>query len=659
MDLQGNKLIIKKGETMKLKELRLTNYKGLKNFHFIPDRKDASILGGNATGKTTVADGVAWLIDNKDSLGNAAFEIKTITPSGEHLHNLEHTAEATFVSGIGQEVKLKKAYKEKYTKKRGSNEIDFTGHTTDYYIDDVPVKEKDYIAKVAELCGGQESRFRLLSSPTYFASMKWQDQRSILIDCFGDITDADVITTSKDLDELPAILNGKTCEDYRLIVNSKRKKINDELKGIPDRIDEAERSRPEILTVTNAQHCIDKLTKLRSEEQQKRQEISDIKSGGGIVKLQQRLSQQEIALTHLTAKHQQNINSASDELDNARQDAVRKYDSLGIQKKEAVDQMARIQMDLESFVEANDELARQYDSLADEKFHGDTCPTCSQKLPASQLDSAVARFNSTKSTKLEEIQRKGLANKERIEGYHRNIADLKKLVGVLTDEAIQLERDIAGIDKNIAAAKESAPKLEELPEYQEIVREKTAIEQEIESIRTGNTAKTEQQEAELSAILEKIQDNEKLIAAIEATQKQDTRIAELKNQEKDLSKEYQVLEKHLFLIDTFTRAKVSMLDDKINSNFEIVRFNLSKEQINGGIQDCCEMTISGVPYGSLNNAAKIQGGLDVIKTLSAKYNFHPIIMIDNRESVTEIPEMDAQVISLYVSPKHETLTVVQ
>ena len=80
--------------------------------------------------------------------------------------------------------------------------------------------------------------------------------------------------------------------------------------------------------------------------------------------------------------------------------------------------------------------------------------------------------------------------------------------------------------------------------------------------------------------------------------------------------------------------------------------------INGGTEEICEALIDGVPYGGTNNAAKIQAGLDIIRTLSKHYDVYPPVIIDNRESVTEIPDMECQVISLYVDPAKKELEVI-
>jgi hypothetical protein len=136
------------------------------------------------------------------------------------------------------------------------------------------------------------------------------------------------------------------------------------------------------------------------------------------------------------------------------------------------------------------------------------------------------------------------------------------------------------------------------------------------------------------------------------------RIEELKAEEKKLSKEFEELERQLFLIESFTKRKVSLLNERINSRFKIVRFKLFNELMNGGIEDCCEITVSGVPYGGgLNSAARMQAGCEIISVLQEHYHIAPVMWIDNRESVTEIPPMNCQVVSLYVSPEDKALRV--
>lgn len=127
---------------IRLKRFEIRNFKGIRELKIDFNNLDTNIYGRNASGKTTIADAFSWLFFNKDSSGAADFNIKTLDANNEALHNLEHSVEAV-LSFNGNEVVFKKIFKEKYTKQRGSSQATFTGHTTDYFVDDVPKKRKN------------------------------------------------------------------------------------------------------------------------------------------------------------------------------------------------------------------------------------------------------------------------------------------------------------------------------------------------------------------------------------------------------------------------------------------------------------------------------------------------------------------------------------
>ncbi|MBU0978023.1 MAG: AAA family ATPase, partial [Nanoarchaeota archaeon] len=226
---------------IKLKSLRLENFKGIRKFTLEPGGK-CLIRGANGSGKTTLMDAFLWLLFNKDSEGKADFAIKTLK-NGQEIPNLEHSVEGAFDID-GQVLTLKKVLKEKYTKKRGSSQSDFTGHTTDYYIDGVPITQREYQDRVQSIIN--EETFKLLTSPMYFNSLHWEKRRALLLEVCGDISDSDVIASDKALASLPELLGNRLIENQKKVITSKRKEINDRLKEIPSRIDELDKSLTDV-----------------------------------------------------------------------------------------------------------------------------------------------------------------------------------------------------------------------------------------------------------------------------------------------------------------------------------------------------------------------------------------------------------------------------
>ena len=235
---------------MKILNLTLRNFKGIRNFELNTEGKDVNTFGDNATGKTTLFDAFTWLMFGKDSLNRADFEIKTLGPDGQPEHGLEHAVEAILELDDRQQIALKKVFQEKWQKKRGSATAEFTGHTTDHFVDGVPVQKKEYDARIAEIA--DENIFRLLTDPRYFNEvLHWQKRRELLLEVCGDISDEDVLASEPKLSRLSEVLGDRAIDQHRKIIQTRRTEINKELQKIPVRIDEVKLGLPNIDDITN------------------------------------------------------------------------------------------------------------------------------------------------------------------------------------------------------------------------------------------------------------------------------------------------------------------------------------------------------------------------------------------------------------------------
>ena len=108
-------------------------------------------------------------------------------------------------------------------------------------------------------------------------------------------------------------------------------------------------------------------------------------------------------------------------------------------------------------------------------------------------------------------------------------------------------------------------------------------------------------------------------------------------------------------MEEYTRYKTRVVEEGVNAMFRIAKFRLFREQANGGIEERCDVTVDGVPYGSLNNGMKINVGIDIINALSRHNGVTVPLFVDNAESVTNLERADAQVIRLVVSADDKKL----
>jgi len=648
---------------MKILNLTLQNFKGIRYFRLDTQGKDTNIYGDNGTGKTTLADAFMWLLFDKDSSNRKDFQIKTLKPDGEPEHGLEHTVEAILELEDGSQLALKKVYQEKWTKKRGSATEEFTGHTTDYFIDGVPVQKKEYDARIAEIA--DENIFRLLTDPRYFNEvLHWQKRRELLLEVCGDVSDAEVIASKKELSKLADILGNRTIEQHRKVIQARRTEINKELEKIPVRIDEVKLGLPNVDDITNPDELPNDIAKLREELKAKQEELAQAKAGGQVAEKTKELRMVEAQIVDLKNKHRQALD---EEVGEKRRELAAIQGEIfkartDINAKESA--LASYEAEIKSLDEKLGKLRTDWYKENERAFEfeqSETCPTCGQPLPVGQIEiareKALADFNRTKAEKLESINAEGKRLAGVKQTMEQNLAAASEALEKAKANLAELEQNEAALKAEIDYIMQGAQPVESTPEYAQMQERIMKIREDIANMQADSNTAIMAIQKEIDTLTDAITALEQAAARLEARKNGLQRIEDLKAEERKLAAEYEELERQIYLTEEFIRAKVRMLEDKINSKFKMARFKLFEVQVNGALAECCETTFNGVPYGNLNNGAKIQVGLDIIRTLQAHYGISCPVWVDNRESIVRLPEMDCQVISLIVSEKDKKLRI--
>ena len=625
--------------------------------------KDANIYGDNATGKTTLADAFMWLLFGKDSLNRADFEIKTLGPDGEPEHGLEHSVEAILELEDGQRLALKKVYMEKWTKKRSSATAEFTGHTTDHFVDGVPVKKSEYDAKIAEIAG--ENIFRLLTDPRYFNEiLHWQKRRELLLEVCGDVSDEEVINSKSDLNKLSEMLGNRTIEQHRKVIQARRAEINKELEKIPVRIDEVKRGLPDISDITNEKELPNDIARLREELKAKQEEVAQAKAGGQVAEKTKELRLIEGQILDLRNKHRQ----ALDEKVGEKRQELSKIQGELSELKTNIDSHNRNMQLRESEIDGLNikigALRSRWHEENNKTFEfeqPDTCPACGQPLPTEKLqeakEKAEAQFNKAKAERLETIAVEGKQLAARKTELENELGALREAMDKLQDELPALEQKVAALKAEIDGIMQGAEPVESTPEYYQLYAKQRDLQDEIRKLEADSSLAVAKIQKEIVHINTDIFALEQAAARLETRKNGGKRIEELKADERRLAAEFEDLEQQLYLTEEFIRAKVQMLEDKINSKFKMARFKLFEVQVNGALAECCETTFNGVPYSNLNNGARLNIGLDIINTLADHYGFTPPVWLDNAESVTDILPTKGQQIRLIVSAADKKLRI--
>lgn len=646
---------------MKLIELKINNFQGIKNLTIEPGGEDMEIRGDNATGKTTIGNAITWLLFGKSLADEKNFSPKTLGEDGSEIHNIENSVEATFENS-GKIYTFKKSSKEDWRKKRGSQNAEFSGNIIDYFIGGIPVKLKEFQKVIDELCDPEKAK--ILTNPFYFPrSLDWQNRRKLLLEASGDIEDEDVINADKALLPLSKMLldvNGDRVDVSDILRLSKLKmtKINEELKTIPSRIDEAEKAKPDTKDMFKKvfEKEVEENEKLLSDYQTA---LINLKNGQIDSKLQEALNK---VSSELQAKKNAYSEKQREKQDAESKLAIKSAEEIAKAKREEdryKNSLEDLENDLEKTTLIKNELTRKYKEVKDKVYTGsDTCPTCGQLLQVDKIKEARLNFNLAKAKELEKINAQG---KERCSlEIIKNLKDAIESQELLISDS---KKEVERLEKNhtelLASFKELTP-LEEAETYKELVEKYTEIKRLMDEPNTDMAERIKALKRDIDGIKNILWELRIKLAKIETAHQQEARIKELEEQEKLLTKEYEALEETIYLCESFTKKKVSLLDQKINNRFESVRFKLFEEQINGGLKECCEVLVPCteglIPFNAANNAGRINAGVEIIDVLSKHWGIEMPLIIDNAESVTKVKETKLQVIKLVVDEHYKELT---
>jgi len=515
---------------------------------------------------------------------------------------------------------------------------------------------------VAQIAG-DENTFRLLTDPGYFNEvLHWQERRKILLKVCGDISDSDVIHSNENLASLEDILSERSLADHRKILDARRKEINKELERIPVRIDEVTQGLPDVseIKADNSE-----MTALKERKQAKEQELARLEAGGEIAEKTKKLREIESALLDIEVKQRKKNEQATAKTRASLrelEDKISEVSSAITTKQHSFDLNMKFIEDSQSALSV---LREKWHEVDDSKFEfeqAEVCPTCGQKLPKEQLEKArekaLADFNQDKASELESITSSGKERREELSQLQKSNMATQQKIEALQKEEATLQQRADAFQKQIDSTEQKFIDPTANPEYTRKFKEKEEVASAIALLRGDNEEISLKVKKEIESLEDDIGLSERHLSQVEVHKNGQARIEELKAQEKDLAAEFEKLEQQIYLSEQFIRTKVDMLQAKINSKFRMARFKLFNVLVNGGLEETAETTYKGIPYSSaLNKGAKINVGLDIIRTLSEHYGFEPPILVDGAEAFTHLLRLKSQMITLHVSEKDKSLRV--
>jgi DNA repair exonuclease SbcCD ATPase subunit len=665
-------------DSILIEKLILTNFKGERGRTISFDPKQTFAYGDNAVGKTRVFDAFTWLLFGKDSEDRMNYNI-LLVENNEIVPKVDATVEGTIIKNNAKTT-LKRTFKQKWVRPRGQDIEVLEGNETLFWVDGVAVKANEYKTIVNSILS--EDIFKLLTSPTYFLSQKWETQRAILQKMTTPISDERIAMLKPEFADLLSQLAGKDIAKFKAEIKAKINDMKKEKDDIPSRIDQTMKLMPE---TTDFKPLEARLSEI---EQSITKAKKNKESGQGII--QERFNQETRLQDSINdiKRQQQSILFQKNKEERERVDVLNNGLNVNLQSKVSSEIRLRATVNAietskqnERLIEQNltklkadkDVLRNEYKTVQQTEYvvdsvivkcplfgHGCCDPIAIEKH-SNNTEQASTNFNNDKIQKLSNINTKGVALKTQIETEEGKLETLKKEVQQLEVDKVALQKDIDKIEgemKSFVKVEAKQIDVKDVPEIVALQNDIEKIEKQIETIKTLPLPDFSEFDKQIEDLQKERSDIEIQLSKKDDIEKHQNEIDRLQARAKEVVKIISDLEKLEFIARDFNNTKIRHIEEQVNKLFSFVKFKMFDFTFDGNeFETCIAVNEKGVYISSTNNAEKINAGIDIINALSNFYGVTAPIFIDNRESVTRLIESDSQIINLVVSEPDKTLRV--
>lgn len=614
---------------LKLKELNIQNFKGIKELNIVFDSLLTHINGPNASGKTTIFDAFSYLLFDKDSTGASQFQIKPLDDEGKADKNTVTVVSAQLLID-DTPLTLKKEYKEKWTKKRGQLDPIFSGNVTDYFINDLPVKKSEYQRKIAEIT--DDSTFKLLSDTHYFSELDKKAKREQILK-LAPMEKDDLKNLQSQYPDLE--FTTYTIDEMQKLYEKQGTAAKKEIDALNIRIDEQKKNIKN-LNFEEIQDRHDKLENKIKELDEKKQTSALTQSSETLVKeietLQKKYNQKYTEISSRTQKFTEECQAKR----NAKLKEKSELETKILTTKQSIeDTTLKINLRQVNIKQLRE--SYKIEHKAEIKIDV-TCPVCKQTFPEEKRKEIEKEAHTHKDKTLQDIVEKGKTLNTELESLQKTLTKLQKTLQE-TETVMKAFVEPPSVTEITKKAEEQAKPLQE--ELNKIKKEIETKQSSLKNIATNDSIKLlDQEQIKLKTDLQEVKEWLGLKKRNEEIETQIKKYETVINEQKE---KYMESMRLLDMVKSYRQDYIQLNEDKINDLFETIKIKLFDIQVNGEIAEICEITKDGVPYADLNNASKINAGIELINIMSAFLDVYVPLFIDNAESVQNIKESYQQI----------------
>ena len=625
--------------------IRLLNFCGIRDARFDFGGQSVILSASNGRGKSTVAKAITYCLFGTDLRGNQ-FDIKTYDTAHRIIPEIEHSVEL-IMHVDGDPITLKRTLTDSWKGESVKN-------TYKYFIDGNATTASDFKQKVDSICA--EITFRLASSPTYFLSKTWQEQRKFL-ECLVPPITADAITGGDTkYDIVTEALRKQDLDHYINSQKYRRGEVQKQLDEIPTKLATLNKTLPD---KQDWEALKDEKARLQEEYNTLQQEVVKAKAGAANTVLQEGLQ----AKINLAEKRKREMERSARVMAG---DAEVKHSSDLINARtthqKAQSTVTELQSKMDGFTDTEVHIKQQMDEAKknvkalNDKQHeiysrhwewndkDSFCPHCGQALPLEDVarikQESEERFNAQKVADLKAVRKTFSRISDEYTEAKNLLAQLEEDRKLTTNQLVEAQKALKEAEKHLADVKAITPKdedtiLTENPIYAQVVKELLDLNRQLDTPQA-----TDEQTQELIASLEaQLTEKQTLIRQLwDKIKMEDTYlkvsgyIKEAQADKKKYQEQIDDLSSRIDIATEYQEKFCALLEEEVNKHFSYVKWSMFKPNLDGEKKPYCECYHNGVPYSSDNYSSQINAGIDIANTIARYYDVSVPIILDNCES---------------------------
>ena len=603
-------------KNVKLLTLSLTNYRNIEFATFQFNGNWSKIVGENRIGKTNTLEAIYWLLTDKLLTGSSDIAaIKCLSDTKKEVR-----VEAIF-DVDGKTITLKKEYGENWVKTRGTTDLEMKGHYNTYYFNNVKqTTVKAYQTLVNETFGitkdlGKIDVMRLLIDPIYLGELgedkDWTELRNFIINLIGDVKDSDVFDKNPTLSPIQEDL---ASVDGR--IDQLKKRYKGEIDGLNDAIigNDAQIQMLEQQEKPNGDE-VELAKKMISETEEKINKLQGERSHDNMISfLNHQINEKEKEINQCTA-HLLASNPLAEEQRKVEEEAKTLVDQISNVKSQIWDKTSKVRAcetaiqfenkSIEGLETARKEWLSKYHELGAKINNPNdnislVCPTCNR--PFENKDEIIETMVKKWQDEQGEIVIKGKecaksidehkAEKTRLENeLEKAKTSLSELETFLKTKETQYEEVAKRKSDLLDKAQTYQPQSEELDILK---RELIGYKDQLESLNKDDETKNAAINDSIAKLHEQVMPYRVIIEKYNYWKWNQEQLVQVKNTRNNNAKTLAATEQKRELLNTFIYTKLHMLDERVESVFGKIKFQLIKENINGGFDTVCKPYIYDV-----------------------------------------------------------------